>query len=97
MATLTVRQQKPNTLASKAEECIAAFQQCLNKAASIHSRELSLVEDQLARFSVWAGNMKVFGSMRQSLDHRLREAQDVRDTFDALLEAIKYRTENCMC
>lgn len=86
----------PTTLASKAEECMASFQQCLHKAASVHPRELSLVEDQLARFSVWTGNMRVFGSMRQSLDHRIREAQDVRDTFDALLEAIKYRTENCM-
>lgn len=96
MATLTIRQQKPTTLASKAQECVASFQQCLNKAACVHPRELSLVEDQLARFSVWAGNMRVFGSIRQSLDHRLREAQEVRDTFDALLEAIKYRIENCM-
>ncbi|KAH8781283.1 hypothetical protein F5883DRAFT_638126 [Diaporthe sp. PMI_573] len=39
--------------------------------------------------------MRVFGSPRQSLDHRLREAQDVRDTFDALLDAINYRVENC--
>lgn len=85
-----------HSLASKAEECIASFQQCLYKAASVHPRELSLVEDQLARFFAWIGNMRVFGSMRQSLDHRLREAQDVRDTFDALLETIRYRTETCM-
>lgn len=96
MVTLSLRQQQPRTLASKAEECMASFQLCLNNAALVQPREFSLVEDQLARFSIWAGNMRVFGSMRQSLDHRLREAEEVRDTFDALLEAIKYRTEKCM-
>ncbi|OIW32349.1 hypothetical protein CONLIGDRAFT_593596, partial [Coniochaeta ligniaria NRRL 30616] len=80
-----------------AETCIASFQQCLHKAASVHPRELSLVEDQLARFSVWTGNIRVFGSSRQSLDHRLRESPEVRDTFVALLEAIEYRVETCKC
>lgn len=87
----------PTTLASIAETCIASFQQCLHKAASVHSRELSLVEDQLARFSVWTGNIRVFGSSRQSLDHRLREAPEVRDTLVALLEAINYRIKTCTC
>ncbi|KAL1860719.1 hypothetical protein Daus18300_009062 [Diaporthe australafricana] len=39
--------------------------------------------------------MRLFGSTRQSLDHRLREAEDVRETFDAVLDAINYRIENC--
>ncbi|KND87725.1 hypothetical protein TOPH_07645, partial [Tolypocladium ophioglossoides CBS 100239] len=95
MATLAVRPQKQATAASKAETCTTSFQQCLHKTASVHARELSLVEDQLARFSLWSGNIRVFGSSRQSLDHRLREAPDIRDTFIALLEAIIYRIETC--
>lgn len=95
MATLVVRPQEPVTLAIKAQTCIACFQRCLQKAALVHPRELSMVEDQLGRFTLWTGSMRVFGSSRQSLDHRLREAPDVQDTFVALLEAISYRINKC--
>ncbi len=41
--------QEPGTIAKAAEQCLLAFQQCLQSAASVHPGELSLVEDQLAR------------------------------------------------
>ncbi|KAI0183576.1 hypothetical protein EV127DRAFT_414010 [Xylaria flabelliformis] len=86
----------PPTVAECAELCFKSFQQCLNQAAAIHYRELSLVEDQLARFSLWSSNIKVFVSGRGSLDHRIREAPDVRDAIVAVLEALDYRIQGCL-
>ncbi|KAM5347582.1 hypothetical protein ACJ41O_007406 [Fusarium nematophilum] len=89
------QQQPPTTVAGSARSVAESFQQCLNKAACIHARELSLVEDQHARFSVWAANIRVFGSGRDSLDHRLREASDVQDAVAGILETLDYRIQTC--
>ncbi|KAI0192815.1 hypothetical protein F4808DRAFT_362716 [Astrocystis sublimbata] len=83
------------TVAECANLCLQSFQQCLNQAAAIHPRELTLVEDQLARFSLWGSNIKVFVSDRASLDHRLRAAPEVRDAVVAVLEALDYRLREC--
>ncbi len=96
MATpAAARLSRPTTLAAEAQTCIYLFQRCLQKAALVHPRELSMVESQLARFSVWAGNMKVFGPSRQSLDHRLREAPDVRTTFLLQLVTLPLHIQTC--
>ncbi|KAJ4152414.1 hypothetical protein NW754_004209 [Fusarium falciforme] len=83
------------TVAGSARSCSKSFQNCLNKAAQIHHRELSLVEDQHARFAIWAANIRVFSAGRDSLDHRLREAADVQDAVIGLLQALDYRIQNC--
>ncbi|KAJ1327387.1 PR domain zinc finger protein 5 [Microdochium nivale] len=82
------------TIASQAALCLRRFKSCLDRAAIIHARELSAVEDQLARFSLWSGNIRVFGSSRQSLDHRLREAPEVLDVVLAMLGALSQRLES---
>ncbi|KAI0405375.1 hypothetical protein F4802DRAFT_180093 [Xylaria palmicola] len=84
------------TVTSRAESCAESFHQCLEQAATIHSRELSLVEDQLARFSLWCSNIRVFALARGSLDHRLREAPDVQDAIAGVLEALGYRVQGCL-
>lgn len=84
----------PATVAALAQICTTEFQKCLDKAATIHPRELALVEDQLARFLVWTANIKVFAPGRESLDHRLREAPDVQDIIVGLLEGLEYRIQN---
>ncbi|KAJ4190422.1 hypothetical protein NW755_005564 [Fusarium falciforme] len=84
------------TVAGSARSCSESFQNCLNKAAQIHHRELSLVEDQHARFAIWAANIRVFSAGRDSLDHRLREATDVQDAVIGLLQALDYRIQNCL-
>ncbi|UPK97020.1 hypothetical protein LCI18_007955 [Fusarium solani-melongenae] len=83
------------TVAGSARSCSESFQKCLNKAAQIHHRELSLVEDQHARFAIWAANIRVFSAGRDSLDHRLREAPDVQDAVIGLLQALDYRIQSC--
>ncbi|RFU35428.1 hypothetical protein B7463_g890, partial [Scytalidium lignicola] len=97
MADTAVEEQPTHmpTVARCVESCLHSFQQCLCKAASVHVRELSLVEDQLARFSIWTANIRVFVPGRGSLDHRLREAPDVQDAVASLLEALNYSLQNC--
>ena len=99
MAATALEEQSIPTpkVAGCAESCLQSFQECLRKAASIHARELSLVEDQLARFSVWTANIRVFVPGRGSLDHRLREAPDVQDAVAGLLEVLDYQLQNCRC
>ncbi|KAI0180727.1 hypothetical protein GGR52DRAFT_2839 [Hypoxylon sp. FL1284] len=90
------KDHQPNTtVAEIAGSCLRSFQECVRRAVSIHPRELSLVEDQLARFSVWAANIRVFSQGRASSDHRLREAPDVQDAVIGLLQALDYRIQNC--
>lgn len=89
--------QSHATAAESAGSCLRSFQECVQRAASIHPRELSLVEDQLARFSIWIANIKVFASGRASLDHRLREAPDVQDIVIGLFEALAFRIQSCKC
>ncbi|RSL68855.1 hypothetical protein CEP53_002420 [Fusarium sp. AF-6] len=83
------------TVAASARSCSESFQNCLNKAAKIHHRELSFVEDQHARFAIWAANIRVFSAGRDSLDHRLREASDVQDVVIGLLQALDYKIQSC--
>ncbi|KAI1636334.1 hypothetical protein F4809DRAFT_650603 [Biscogniauxia mediterranea] len=95
MAATVPREQQPSTptVAGCAQLCFKSFQECLDKAASIHSRELSLVEDQLARFSLWTANISVFAPSRGSLDHRLREAPDVQDVgCSQIIDSLSPRT-----
>ncbi|KAI0850769.1 hypothetical protein F5Y00DRAFT_232018 [Daldinia vernicosa] len=90
-----IDQQSHPTVAESAASCLHSFQQCVQRAASIHPRELSLVEDQLARFSVWTTNIRVFAPGRAALDHRLREAPDVQDAVIGLLDALAFRVQSC--
>lgn len=80
-----------------ATQCLGSFQQCLAKAASVHARELALVENQLAKFSLWAACFQVFTSGRESLDYRLRGSFDTQDAITGVVEALDYSVQNCKC
>ncbi|KAH6981610.1 hypothetical protein BKA56DRAFT_731124 [Ilyonectria sp. MPI-CAGE-AT-0026] len=86
---------KVPTVAASANECLESFQQCLLRASSIHPRELSMVEDQVARFSTWATGIGVFAPERASMDHRLRYAPEVQGVVAGLLESLNYRIRTC--
>lgn len=85
------------TIGGTASLCLNTFQQCLEKSAFISPREMSRVEDQFARFSLWSANIGVFASGRSSLDHRLREAQEVHEVITGLLEVLDHRIKECTC
>ncbi|QPC78185.1 hypothetical protein HYE68_008937 [Fusarium pseudograminearum] len=103
----TTEQQEPLpkiTLADCAKSCLESFQKCLNsigkadKFTAYLATRLSpsqvRVEDQLARFSLWAANLNVFSASKASLDNRLREAPDVNNAIIALLETLDYRVKS---
>ena len=52
------------------------------------SRQAS-VEDQLARFNIWAGNIGVFAEGHASLDYRVRDNDDLRDLILSFFDALK--------
>ncbi|CEJ93456.1 hypothetical protein VHEMI09043 [[Torrubiella] hemipterigena] len=83
------------SVAIRANQSLSAFQQCLVAASAVHPRELSMVEDQLARFSTWASSIGVFAPGRASMDHRLRHTLDVQGVVMDLLESLTYRIEAC--
>ncbi|KAF7553488.1 hypothetical protein G7Z17_g3626 [Cylindrodendrum hubeiense] len=76
------------TIAAAAQLCLGGFQECLHLSSPLHPRDCSLVEDQIARFSSWTSSIGVFSRGRASMDHRLREAPEVRDAVIDLLETL---------
>ena len=54
------------------------------------------VEDQSARFQVWAGNLGAFQRLpaTASLDHRLRESPKIATQIHELLEDLETATED---
>ncbi|RYC91915.1 hypothetical protein BFJ63_vAg5358 [Fusarium oxysporum f. sp. narcissi] len=86
-------EQNGPKISACANDCLESFQKCLFSAASIHPRELSMVEDQLARFSSWANGIGVFAPGSASMDHRLRYAPDVTGVVIGLLESLNYRCQ----
>lgn len=83
------------SIALSANLSLSAFQGCLVAASAVHPRELSKVEDQLARFSTWASSIGVFAPGRASMDHRLRYTLDVQGVVMDLLDSLSYRIEAC--
>lgn len=83
------------TIASSANECLILFKECLLKAYAVDSWEMSMVEDQVARFSTWEKALGVFAPERSSMDHRLRTAPDVRNVVNGLLESLGYQIRRC--
>ncbi|KAK0126642.1 hypothetical protein ONS95_008226 [Cadophora gregata] len=78
-----------------AELCMISFQDYLQRSATVHPRELSLSEDQLARFSLWANNIGVFTPGGGSMDHRLREAPEIIEIVIGLLDDLNDSIKNC--
>ncbi|UKZ74267.1 hypothetical protein TrVFT333_001929 [Trichoderma virens FT-333] len=86
---------KDETIAIRAAQCLESFQQCLQRVSSVHPREFSVVEDQMARLSTWTAGIGVFAPERASIDHRLRYAPEVQSAVTGLLESLDYRIRAC--
>lgn len=94
METSEVSALEPPSVALSANQSLQSFQHCL-AAATIHPRELSMVEDQLARFSTWAASIGIFAPGRGSMDHRLRYTKDLQNVVIGLLDSLSYRIQAC--
>ncbi|KAH0531317.1 hypothetical protein TsFJ059_000165 [Trichoderma semiorbis] len=94
--TSTTTGPNKKTVAAAANQCLESFNKCLLQQSSIHPREFSLVEDQVARFSTWTSGIGVFAPGRASMDHRLRYAPEVQSITISLLESLNYRIQKLL-
>ncbi|KAI7765454.1 hypothetical protein LZL87_007205 [Fusarium oxysporum] len=74
------------TIAEHALKCTELFQK--NMAMPNIIPDPTIMDDQLARFTLWASNMDVFGPPNISLDFRLRYSPNIVDILHQLLDVI---------
>lgn len=83
-----------STIAEAVEVCSVSFSglhKALQSAKSDSRSQIPLtcVTDQHGRFNVWAGNIGAHQHGRSSLDHRLRDASQIREEFVKVLQYLK--------
>ncbi|KAH8883154.1 hypothetical protein GQ53DRAFT_732672 [Thozetella sp. PMI_491] len=74
------------TIAEHATRCYTLFHK--NMALSNIVPDPTIMDDQLARFKLWASNMDVYGALNVSLDYRLRFSPTIVDIIHQLLDVI---------
>ena len=81
-----------SAIATRCGDCSALFHQLstaiqnnLSDSINLHQITETFVQDELGRFRVWLGNVGAHRSGRISLDYRLREAANTRDSVLELL------------
>ncbi|KAK0102636.1 hypothetical protein ONS95_006240 [Cadophora gregata] len=78
--------QLSSTIAEHARQCQSLFHKYMDMPDIVP--DPSIIDDQLARFSLWAANMDVFGPLNVSLDYRLRYSPISADIIHQLLSII---------
>ena len=76
------------TIAEHALQCSRLFKECMHLPEIL--RDPTILDDQLARFTLWTSNMDVFGPLNISLDYRLRYSPTVVDIIHQLLDVIQH-------
>ncbi|OCT53768.1 receptor-interacting serine/threonine-protein kinase 4 [Cladophialophora carrionii] len=74
------------TIAEHATQCQSLFHQHMVMPEIVP--DPTIMDDQLARFSLWASNMDVYGPPNVSLDYRLRFSPTAADIIHQLLDVI---------
>ncbi|KAM5476153.1 hypothetical protein MauCBS54593_000838 [Microsporum audouinii] len=74
------------TIAEHATQCQSLFHKCMAMPEIVP--DPTVMDDQLARFSLWASNMDVYGPLNVSLDYRLRFSPTAADIIHQLLDII---------
>ncbi|KAJ5710459.1 ankyrin repeat domain-containing protein 52 [Penicillium malachiteum] len=74
------------TIAEHANECSSLFHKYMIMPEIVP--DPTILDDQLARFKLWASNMGVYGPPNISLDYRLRFSPTVVEIIHQLLEII---------
>ena len=75
-----------STIAEHAKQCHSLFHEYLVMPEIVP--DPTIIDDQLARFTLWASNMDVFGPLNVSLDYRLRFSPTAADIIHQLLDII---------
>ncbi|KAL4874980.1 hypothetical protein BJY04DRAFT_233135 [Aspergillus karnatakaensis] len=74
------------TIAEHAIQCQSLFRKYMVLPNIVP--DITIMDDQLARFSLWASNMDVYGPPNVSLDYRLRFSPTAADIIHQLLDII---------
>ncbi|PYI15740.1 hypothetical protein BO99DRAFT_367526 [Aspergillus violaceofuscus CBS 115571] len=74
------------TIAEHATKCNSLFHQYIVLPDIVP--DPTIMDDQLARFTLWAANMDVFGPLNVSLDYRLRFSPTIVEIIHQLLGLI---------
>jgi hypothetical protein len=74
------------SIAEHALQCDSLFRKYM--AIPEITPDPTVIDDQLARFTLWASNMDVYGPLNVSLDYRLRYSPTVVDIIHQLLDVI---------
>ncbi|KAI1742073.1 hypothetical protein F4680DRAFT_412793 [Xylaria scruposa] len=74
------------TIAEHATHCSSLFHKCM--AIPDIVSDPTIMDDQLARFILWASNMDVYGALNVSLDYRLRFSPLIVDIIHQLLDVV---------
>lgn len=77
------------TVLSKAKAVREFFRVLLDIDPDSLKPEATELEDQLARFRIWANNIGVFASGHASVDYRLRDSPEAKSLMIQLLEGLK--------
>ena len=83
------------TIAEHATQCRSLFHKYMVVPGIVP--DPTIMDDQLARFSLWASNMDVFGPLNVSLDYRLRFSPIAVDIIHQLLDIICDTLTSCKC
>jgi hypothetical protein len=84
------------TIADATNECFKSFRKCIETASSVNPKELSMIEEQTARFRGWTTSAAVFNPRSASMDHHLRQyAPEVHSAVTGLLESLNYQCQEC--
>lgn len=74
------------TIAEHATQCNTLFKRYMTMTEIVP--DPTIMDDQLARFTLWASNMDVYGPLNVSLDYRLRFSPTVVGIIHQLLDII---------
>jgi hypothetical protein len=92
----TLLTQSSITIAAHADVCFELFARCLTELADIVVEDGSQqiiyygdwAEDQMTRFNIWASNLGVLAQGHASIEHRLRDCNEVYRLILQLLDAL---------
>lgn len=80
------------TIRDGAEACLELFDKFYSMSSARSDPTLfAAVQDQFQRFKIWSSNIGVFAEVQASLDFRVRDFDDIRETFLSHLKVIESR------
>ena len=81
------------TIAEHATQCNALLNKYIVLSEVVP--DPTIMDDQLARFTLWTSNMDVYGPLNVSLDYRLRFSPTVVEIIHQLLDVICETLTSC--